>query len=48
MKRQSNEWRHYVSPEKSKVRQNPSSVKVMVILVYDCNGVMQTHTIPRQ
>ena len=48
MKRQSNEWRHYGSPRKSKVRQNPSSVKVLVILVYDCDGVILTHTVPRQ
>jgi len=37
LKRQSKEWRHYESPRKSKVRQNPSNVKVMVILVYDCS-----------
>ena len=48
MKRQSNEWRHYRSPRKSKVRQNPSNVKVMVILVYDCDGVILTHSVPRQ
>ena len=35
MKCQSNEWHHYRSPRKSKVRQNPSNVKVMVILLYD-------------
>ena len=48
MKSQSNEWRHYGSPRKSKVRQNPSNVKVMVILVYDCDGVILRHTVPRQ
>ncbi|PNF32359.1 hypothetical protein B7P43_G10097 [Cryptotermes secundus] len=48
MKRQSNEWRHYRLPRKSKVCQNPSNVKVMVILVYDCDGVILTLTIPRQ
>ncbi|GFV09928.1 hypothetical protein TNCV_2318581 [Trichonephila clavipes] len=32
-----------VSP---KFRQNPSNVKVMVILVYDCNGVILKHTVP--
>ena len=48
MKRQSNEWRHYGSPQKSKVRHNPRNVKVMVILVYDCDGVILTHTAPRQ
>ena len=41
-------WRHYGSPQKSKVRQNPSNVKVMVILVYDCDGVILMHTVPRQ
>jgi len=45
LKRQSNEWRHYESPRKSKVCQNPSNVKVMVILVYDCDGVILTHTV---
>ncbi|PNF16842.1 hypothetical protein B7P43_G16797 [Cryptotermes secundus] len=29
MKLQPNEWRHYGSPRKSKVRQNPSNIKVM-------------------
>jgi len=48
LKRQPNEWRHYGSPRKSKVCQNPNNVKVMVILVYDCDGVILTHTIPRQ
>jgi hypothetical protein len=36
LKRQLNKWHHYVLPRKSKVRQNPSSVQVMVILVFDC------------
>ncbi|PNF37899.1 hypothetical protein B7P43_G06200, partial [Cryptotermes secundus] len=48
MKRQSNEWRHYGSPRKSKVRQNPSNMKVAVILVYDCDSVILTQTVPRQ
>ena len=47
MKRQSNEWRHYGSPRKSKV-QNPSNVKVMVILVHDFDGVILMHTVPQQ
>ena len=46
LKRQSNEWRHYGSPRSSTVRQNPTKVKVMVILVYDCDGVILTHTVP--
>jgi hypothetical protein len=48
MKRQSSEWRHYGSPQKSEVRQNPSNVKVMVILMYDYDGVVLKHTIPQQ
>ncbi|KFM70806.1 Mariner Mos1 transposase, partial [Stegodyphus mimosarum] len=48
LKRQSNEWRHHGSPRRSKFRQNPSNVKVMVILVYDCDGVILTHTVPPQ
>jgi len=48
LKRQSNEWRHYRSPRKSKARQNPSNVKVMMIVVYDCDGVILTHTVPLQ
>ncbi|PNF34990.1 hypothetical protein B7P43_G14126 [Cryptotermes secundus] len=48
MKRQSNEWRHCGSPRLSKVRQNPSNLKVMVILVYDCDGFILRHTVPRQ
>jgi hypothetical protein len=34
--------------QKSKVCQNPSDVKVMVILIYDCDGVILTHTVPGQ
>ena len=47
MKCQSNEWCHFGSPRTSKVRQNPSNVKVVVILVYDCDGVILTYTVPR-
>jgi len=37
MKWQPNEWRwHYGSPRKTKVRQNPSNAKVMVIFAYEC------------
>lgn len=46
LKRQSNEWRHYGSPRSSKFRQNPSSMKFMVIIVYDCVGVILMHIIP--
>ncbi|GFU65345.1 mariner Mos1 transposase [Trichonephila clavipes] len=40
LKRQSNERHFYGSPRRSKFRQNPSNVKVMVILVYDCDGAL--------
>jgi len=46
LKHQLNKWLHYRSPRISKVRQNPSNVKVMVILVYDCDGVILMHTVP--
>ncbi|GBN68749.1 hypothetical protein AVEN_148777-1 [Araneus ventricosus] len=48
LKRLSNEWRHYGSPRRPQVRQNPSNVKIMVILVYDYDGVILTHTVPTQ
>jgi len=41
MKRQSKEWRHYWPPRISKLHQNSNNLKDMVILVYDCNGVIQ-------
>jgi hypothetical protein len=44
MKRQTNEWRHYGSPRKTKVRQNPSNAKVMVIFAYDSAG---TRAVPQ-
>lgn len=47
MKRQSNEWRHYGSPRKTKVRQNPSNAKVMVIFAYDSAGIILTHAVPQ-
>src|ERR1043166_7500036 len=47
LKRQSNEWRHYGSPRQTKFRTTPSCVKVMVILVYDCDGVIFAHSVPR-
>jgi len=47
MKRQSNEWRHYGSPCKTKVRQNPSNAKVMVIFAYDSAGIILTHAVPQ-
>jgi len=47
LKRQSNEWRHYGSPRKAKVRQNPSNAKVMVIFAYDSVGIILTHAVPQ-
>jgi len=43
MKRRSNEWHHYGSPRKTKVRQNPSNAKVMVIFTYDSVSIILTH-----
>ena len=40
LKRQSAEWRHEKSPRRQKFRQNPSPIKLMVILVYDVQGVI--------
>jgi len=47
MKRQSNEWSHYGSPHKTKVWQNPSNAKVMVIFAYDSAGIILTHAVPQ-
>ncbi|KAG8232167.1 hypothetical protein J437_LFUL012239 [Ladona fulva] len=46
LKCQSNEWYCYGSPRKSKVHQSPTGVKVMVIFVYNCDGVILTHYVP--
>ena len=46
LKRQSAEWRHEGSPRRQKFRQNPSSVKLMVILAYDLQGVIFCHFVP--
>ncbi|GFW39444.1 mariner Mos1 transposase [Trichonephila clavipes] len=48
LKHQFNECRHYEPPRRSKFRQNLINVKVMAILVYDCEGVILTHTVPLQ
>jgi len=40
MKQQSNVCRHYGSPCKTKVRQNPSNAKVMVIFAYNSAGII--------
>ncbi|KAG8238244.1 hypothetical protein J437_LFUL018307 [Ladona fulva] len=46
LERGSNEWRCYGSPRKTKVGQSPTRVKVMVILVYNCDGVILKHYVP--
>ncbi|GFQ78420.1 histone-lysine N-methyltransferase SETMAR [Trichonephila clavata] len=43
LKSQSAEWRHARSPRRQKVRQNPSSVKLRIIVVYDVRGVIICH-----
>ena len=47
MKRQSKEWRHYGSPRKTQVWQNPSNATVMVIFAYDSTGIILTHAVPQ-
>ena len=46
LKRQSAEWRHKGSPRRQKFRQNPSPVKLIVILAYDVQGVILSHFVP--
>ena len=46
LKRQSAEWRHEGSPRSLKFRQNPSPIKLMVILAYDVQGVILCHFVP--
>ena len=46
LKRQSAEWRPEGSPRREKFRQNPSPVKLMVILAYDVQGVILCHFVP--
>ena len=45
LKRQSNEWRHYGSPCKAKVRHTPTNVEFVVILLYDSGGIILTRII---
>ena len=40
LKHQSAEWRHEGSLRRQKFRQNPSPVKLMIILAYDVQGVI--------
>ena len=46
LKRQSAEWRHDGSLRRQKFHQNPSSVKLMVILAYDVQEVILCHFVP--
>ena len=46
LKRQSAEWIHEGSPRTYKFRQNPSPVKLMVILAYDIQGVILCYFAP--
>ena len=48
LRRQSNEWRHHGSPRKTVERRTPTNVKVMVIVAYDCDGVILTHAVPQR
>ena len=46
LKRQTAEWRHEGSPRRQKFRQNPSPVKLIVILAYDVQGVILCNFLP--
>lgn len=48
LKRQSNEWRHHGSPRKVTVRNTTTNVKAMLIIAYDCDGVIINHTVPQR
>ncbi|GFU89855.1 hypothetical protein TNCV_4742961 [Trichonephila clavipes] len=43
LKRQSNQWRHRVSPRIQKFRQEPSREQVMLIVAYNWEGVIPTY-----
>ena len=43
LKHQSAEWKHEVSMRRQEFHQNPSPVKLMVILAYDMQGVILCH-----
>jgi hypothetical protein len=44
----SSEWHHSHLPRKCKVRQNPTSTNLLLILVYDVQGVVVCHHPPPQ
>ena len=46
LKHQSAEWIHEGSPRRQKFRQNPSPVKLIVILACDVQGVILCHFVP--
>ena len=46
LKRQSDEWGHEGLPRRQKFRQNPSPVKLIVILAYDVQEVILCHFVP--
>ena len=48
LKRQSNEWSHHRSPRKTLVRRIPTNVKVLVIVAYDCDGLILMHVVPQR
>ena len=48
LKHQSNEWRQQGAPRKTVVLRTPTNVKVMVIVAYDCDGVILTHAVPQR
>ena len=45
LKRQSSERYRHDSPQRHKFRQNPSSTKVMIILAYDSQGILECHPV---
>ena len=47
LKHQSNEWHHHGSPCKTVVHRTPTNVKLMVIVAYDCDGVILTYAAPQ-
>ena len=46
LKCQPAEWRHEGSPQRQKFHQNPSPVKLKVILAYYVQGVILCHFVP--
>ncbi|GFR03791.1 uncharacterized protein TNCT_327151 [Trichonephila clavata] len=40
------EWRRVGSPTRQKIHQNPSPVKLIVIVTYDVMGIIVCHFVP--